>query len=287
MQDPGPSLLEASVFIERFRREHVVIKLGGELLDRSAALDRIAPQIAVLTRCGMRPVVVHGGGKQIDERCTKDGIPVVKHHGRRVTTEGVLNAVVDVVGNQLNAQICSHLRALGVQTRGFADGVYRTLLARRRAPMDVDGQQVDFGLVGDITHVDVHALRHGDEQHAVPVFPCLAIDDQGNWLNVNADSVASKVALALGAQKLIMLSRVPGVMEHPNADGSISQLTLTQAEHLAVSTQVTAGMKVKLNEAINALKGGVPQVHIISGVEPSTLLREIFTEEGCGTLISH
>ena len=137
-------------------------------------------------------------------------------------------------------------------------------------------------MVGDIDSIDVQELNAGA---CLPVLPSLGVLDDGTWVNVNADSVASRVAVALGAQKLVMLSPVAGVMTSSDAAGPISELTVSQVEELLAGNQITGGMRAKLEDALKAIGGGVLQTHIISGTEPHTLLREIFTEEGCGTLI--
>ncbi|MCA9664898.1 MAG: acetylglutamate kinase [Myxococcales bacterium] len=295
MLDPGPSLIEAAPYIERFRGEIVVVKLGGELLDNNPVLERIAPQLTTLRRVGLRPVVVHGGGAQIDLACAERGIAIEKRGGRRVTSPATLEVVLDVVARGLNRTFCRLLVERDVPVRGFAEGVSRAVRCHRRPA--VDG--VDFGEVGDVVEIDREALlgsASADVGHVVPVMPSvgLRVDgdyaaasaDEPTWLNVNADSVAAHVAVALGAQKLVMLSRVPGVLEHLEDAGPISKLSARAAGDLLTKREDLGGMAAKLEEAIVAIRGGVRQVHIISGVEPQTLLREIFTQEGCGTLIT-
>jgi len=285
--DPGPSLIEAAPFIRRFAGQQVVIKLGGELFDRGAVIERIVPQIATLFHCGLRPILVHGGGRQIDEACSRRGLQIVKHGGRRVTTRAVLQVVIDVVAGQLNQTFCRLLSQANVPARGFAAAVSTAIRCQRRPPRVIDGRSVDFGEVGDVEAVAVDdLLGPASERYVVPVLPSIGTLADGSQVNVNADSVAARVAVALRAQKLVMLSRVPGVMEHLDADGPISQLTMRQTRELKASDRVIGGMRAKLEEALRALDGGVSQVHIISGIEPNTLLREIFTEEGCGTLIT-
>lgn len=282
--DPGPSLSEAAPYIRRFRDQLVVIKLGGELFDQGATLERIVPQVATLYRCGLRPVLVHGGGKQIDERCVERGVAIEKRHGRRITSAAVLEIVLEVVGGEINGRFCRLLEEAGVPTRGFAAGVAEAIRCRRRPAVEIDGEQVDFGEVGDVKAVDEEALVNDASAGRVAVLPSVGIGEEGP-LNVNADSIASHVAVALRAQKLVMLSRVAGVMERLDAAGPISQLTTAEARELIEGGIVEGGMRAKIEEALSALAGGVAQVHVISGVQPQTLLREIFTDEGCGTWI--
>ena len=288
MHDPGPRLTEAAPFISQFAKQHVVVKLGGELFDHAPVLERIAPQVAILYQCGLRPVVVHGGGKQIDLRCDKRGIAIDKRHGRRVTSKAVLEVVLDVVARELNHRFCELLSERGVPVSGFADGISQAVNCAKRPPVEIDGETVDFGEVGDIQRIDGRLLRTSPQGQngVVPILPCIGRLADGAWVNVNADSIAARVAITLGAQKLVMLSAVPGVLESNDAVGPISQLSAKQTRRLMQTEAVTGGMLAKLQEALVALDGHVPQVHIISGVEPHTLLREIFTEEGCGTLVT-
>lgn len=280
--DPGPRLVEAAPYIERWRGATVVVKLGGELQIAGPVIERIVPQLAVLRLCGLRPVVVHGGGAQIDDRCRERGIVFEKVHGRRVTSPAVMEVVLEVVAGELNRQICDLVRADGLNAKGHPEGVSQAVVCQRRPPVEVDGQTVDFGCVGDVVRIDTAPLL---DLATIPVLPSVGYDEHGQPVNVNADSVAAKVAVALKAEKLMMLSRVPGVMPSPDADGPYSELSPAQARRLIDEGKAVGGMRAKLNEAVAALEGGVRQVHIVSGVEPHTLLRELFTEEGCGTLI--
>lgn len=286
--DPGPTLLEAAPYIARFRGQHVVVKLGGELFDHPGVLERLVPQLAVLHQCGLRPVLVHGGGKQIDDRCRERGIAIEKRDGRRITSPAVLEVVLEVVAGELNARFCELFTQAGVPAKGFAAGLSAAIRCRRRPPRTgKDGETIDFGEVGDVTAVDTSLLlgELGGDDPIVPVLPSIGETVDGQRLNVNADSVAAQVAKALGAQKLVMLSSVPGVLKNGETDGPISQLKRADIDELLAGPHVVGGMRAKLEEAKVALDGGVAQVHILSGVEPQTVLREIFTEEGCGTLI--
>lgn len=282
--DRGPGLVEAAAYIEAFRDRLVVVKLGGELLDGGPVLERILPQVSVLYRCGLRPLVVHGGGRQIDAACKARGIARDKHRGRRVTTPAVLEVALEEVAGKLNQSIVARLRRDGVPAVGFAEGVSEAVVCTRRPPTTEDGETVDWGEVGDVTRIDAAPLQPG-EDWAVPVLPSLGQAADGGWLNVNADTVASRVAVELDAVKLVLLTGVPGILEDAAAAGPISELTREEAQGLVRDAVVKGGMRAKVEEALQAVDGGVPRVHVISGREPSTLLREIFTDEGCGTLI--
>lgn len=284
MLDPGPSLIAAAPYIERFRGQVVVVKLGGELLVGEASLDRIVPQLEVLMRCGLRPVVVHGGGVQIDQACQARQLEVDKVGGRRVTTPEVMEIVLEVVAGELNRALVEALRARGLAARGYAEGVSAAIRCTRRPPVEREGRLVDFGCVGDVSEIDTSVFA-GNEW-ALPVLPAVGTTAENEVLNVNGDTVAARVAVGLKAQKLIMLSSVPGVMRSLDDAGPISRLTSAKIRELIDGGQAVGGMKAKLEEALLTIAGGVPQVHVISGLEPQTVLREIFTDDGCGTLIT-
>lgn len=284
--DRGPSIVEAAGYIEAFRDRLIVVKLGGELLDGGPVIERILPQVAVLYRCGLRPLVVHGGGRQVDAACRERGVEPEKHRGRRVTTPEVLDVMLETVGGRLNQSIVDRLRRDGVPAVGFADGVSEHVRCVRRAPTQEGDKTVDWGHVGDVASVDRGLLDRALQGGAwhVPVLPSLGWAD-GAWVNVNADAVASTLASSLDAAKLVLLTGVSGVMEHDHAAGPLSELTAPDVRQLVADGVVSGGMRAKLEEALRAIERGVQRVHIISGREPSTLLREIFTDEGCGTLV--
>jgi acetylglutamate kinase len=279
-------LIAAARYIERFRGQLVVIKLGGELLVGDVVLERIVPQLDVLVRCGLRPVIVHGGGMQVDRRCSALGLTIEKHSGRRVTSPAVMAVVLEVVAGELNRSIVDRLRERGLDAAGFDAGLSRAVRCQRRPPVELDGKLVDFGEVGNVLAVTTEAFQWQEARWRIPVLPCIGYDESGNALNVNADAVAAHTAVALGALKLVMLSSVPGVMRSMDDVGPISQLNTQQLRELLAGPAVRGGMRAKLEEALHALAGNVRQVHIISGGEPHTLLRELFTDDGCGTLIT-
>lgn len=286
MLDRGPGLVEAASYIQQFRDRLVVVKLGGELLEDSPVLERLLPQVAVMVQVGLRPILVHGGGKQIDRACTERGIQPVKHRGRRVTDDGTLRVLLEVVGGELNRAVVSRLRKLEIDAFGFEEGAGDAIVCTRRAPTVEDGSTVDWGHVGDVVRIDAARLMpEPGTPWRVPVLPSLGMLVDGGRVNVNADAVASKVASDLGAVKLVLMTAVDGVMEHMSDAGPISELTAAEARGLIDGQVVVGGMRAKLEEALRAIANGVPRVHILTGRDPMTLLREIFTDEGCGTLI--
>ncbi len=285
--DRGPYLREAAQYVERFRGQLVVIKLGGELLESAALLDRLIPQVETLYRLGLRPLLVHGGGIQVDRACDKRGIPFEKRGGRRITSKEVLAVLLDVVAGELNQRIVQQLSDAGIPAVGHAGGTSAAIVCTRRPPgEDSHGGTVNWGEVGDVASVrSKELLAPGEARWQVPVLPSLGVLEDGSFVNVNADSVAARVAADLAAVKLVLLTGVAGVMPHPGAAGPISEISMEQVRDMLQDGSVSGGMRAKLQESLRALEGGVPQVHIISGRASFTLLRELFTREGCGSLL--
>lgn len=277
MMEQGPTLQEAAKWIKKFAGQTVVIKLGGEVLRSESSVAHIVDQITCMADCGMRVILVHGAGRQVDDACAARGLEVKKIHGRRITSPEVRDLMVEVLSG-LNAKLCQALQAKGHRVLGMADGVNKAVVCRRRPPTEIDGENVDFGEVGDIQSIEP---TWGD---SLVVLACLGHDGE-NYLNINADTVAARIA-ALGAIKLIYLTSVSGIMASLDDPGPISWMTTDRARQLLESPAIKGGMKAKLQECLAALDSGVEEVHIINGREPFTLLREVFTAAGCGTLIT-
>lgn len=281
IREPGPSLEQSAKWIAAFRDQTVVVKLGGELLLNPGSVDRLTRQIAVLRQCGLRPVIVHGAGKQVDAACEAAGIPIQKVNGRRVTDRATRDIVVQVLG-ELNHTLVQKLAQHGVPAQGMAGftGQWPVQATKRPPVAQADGSSVDFGYVGDITSVQEPAAD------MTIVLPSLGHDPDLGILNINADTLATGVAVGLHAVKLVFLTGVSGVMRHLDDAGPISTMSADETRQVLATPAIQGGMRAKLEETLRALDGGVEKVHIISGKEPHTLLREVFTDEGCGTLIS-
>ena len=281
IREPGPSLEQSAKWIETFRGQTMVVKLGGELLLNPATIDRLAKQIAVIKQCGIRPVIVHGAGKQVDAACQKAGITIEKVYGRRITDEQTRDILVQVLSD-LNTEIVTRLQKQGVHAQGMADfEVNWPVKCIKRPPVaQVDGSTVNFGYVGDVETVQLSG------QDMTIVLPSLGYEPQLGFLNINADTLATGVAIHAKAIKLIFMTGVSGVMRDLEDAGPISTMSAEETRKILETPAIKGGMKAKLEECLKALDGGVAKVHIISGKEPHTLLREVFTDEGCGTLIS-
>jgi acetylglutamate kinase len=282
-------LQQALPFFRRFRGRTFVIKVGGEVLRDRSSLDALTGDIALLSSVGIRVVLVHGGGAQVTETAAKLGIETRFVGGRRVTDEATLSVLAMVIAGKMSIEIVSSLKKQGVKAAGFSGVSAGIIEARRRPPSKVTGsgeEIVDFGQVGDVKEVDPTMLNLALDHNFVPVLAPLGADDEGNVLNVNADVVASRVAIALQAEKLLLLTGAPGVMEDINDPTTlISVLSLSQAREAIERGIIKGGMIPKVEEAHHALTNGVRRVHILSGLEQHQLLLEIFTESGCGTML--
>ncbi len=272
------SLLDAVPYLRAYAGQRFVVKLGGELLQDATSRERVARDLAVLHRLQIGVVVVHGGGPQLDA-------------GRRVTSGEVLEAAKMVFRGQLSLDLVSALIAQGERAVGLS-GVDGGLVQAVRRPEALvtadDGSRVavDYGEVGDITGIDPTLLLAVLESKGLPVISPLAADAAGRIYNVNADTVAARVAVSIGAAKLILLTRAPGLLRDVNDPASLIHWTdLEELAALVRDRVLLGGMRPKADAIRLAIEGGVPRVHVVDGRRDGALLEEIFTTEGCGTLI--
>lgn len=286
-------LLQALPYINRFRGARFIVKLGGELVQDPDHLEALAQDIALLQRVGIHVVLVHGGGPQASQLSERLGLEPRFVGGRRVTDRETLEVAKMVFAGKINIEILSALRRQGLRAVGLS-GVAAGILHARRRPAtihrdDHTGEEtsVDYGHVGDVLGVDVELLELLLGQDYVPVVSSLGADDDGNIYNINADSVAAELALALQAGKLLLVSRVPGVLEDPKDESTVIQtLSRSEARRLAEKGSLGAGMLPKLAAALRAVEGGVARAHILGGAaEEHALLVETFTTRGAGTMI--
>jgi acetylglutamate kinase len=278
-------------YVRAYRDQIFVVKLGGDVLSDAGVRDQAATQLALLHSLGIRLVVVHGGGPQATALSRRLGHEPQMVAGRRVTDDAALEVAKMVYAGQLNTDLLAALRAHKVQAVGLSGVDADLLLAHRRPPVSIvddSGRsvQVDYGNVGDIDRVDPRVLATLMEARFVPVVASLAGDDDGGVYNVNADTVAESLAVALRAQKLIFLTGAPGVLRD-RADPS-TLVTFADPDDLAglmASGALTGGMRPKVEACIRAATSGVERTHIIDGRAPDALLLEVFTGAGCGTMI--
>jgi acetylglutamate kinase len=288
----GIAGLKGALRYVRAYRDHVfVVKLGGEVLKDEHALDGVAGQVSLLHSLGIRVVVVHGGGPQASALSRRLGAEPVIVAGRRVTDDAALDVAKMVYAGTLNTAVLASLRAHQVQGVGLSGVDADLITARKRPPVTVVDDQgrsvtVDYGHVGDIERVDPRVLTTLMESRFVPVVASLAGDEEGRVYNVNADTVAEAIAIALRAQKLIYLTSVPGVLRDPSDPASL--VAFADPDDLAslmASGALSGGMRPKVEACLRAATGGVERTHIIDGRAPDSLLLEVFTGAGYGTMI--
>jgi acetylglutamate kinase len=284
-QAKATTLVEALPWLERFRGALVVVKYGGNAMVDDTLKTAFAQDIVFLRYAGLRPVVVHGGGPQIKAMLDRLGLVSEFRGGLRVTTPEVMDVVRMVLTGQVGRELVGLVNQHGPLAVGLS-GEDAGLFGGRRKTVEIDGAPVDLGLVGDVETVDPTAVLDILEAGRIPVVSTVApdVDVPGQVLNVNADTAAAALAAALGARKLVVLTDVEGVYAAwPDRDSLLSRLSVSGAKDLLA--RVDEGMIPKLEACIRAVEDGVPQAHVVDGRKPHSLLLEVFTSEGIGTLI--
>jgi len=279
------TLVEALPWLERFRGGLVVVKYGGNAMAHDELKAAFAQDVVFLRYAGLRPVVVHGGGPQIASMLDRLGLVSEFRGGLRVTTPEVMEIVRMVLTGQVGRELVGLINQHGALAVGLS-GEDAGLFGARRRHAVVDGTAHDIGLVGDVESVNPSAVQDILDAGRIPVVSTVApdLDVEGQVLNVNADSAAAALAGALHAQKLVVLTDVEGVFaDWPDPASLLSELSVGAARELL--SRVDAGMIPKLEACIRAVDAGVPQAHVIDGRQPHSLLLEIFTSEGIGTMI--
>jgi acetylglutamate kinase len=276
-------LTEALPWLERFHGRTVVVKFGGNAMRDDTLMQAFAQDIVFLRYAGIRPVIVHGGGPQISAALDKLGIESVFTGGLRVTTPETMDVVRMVLVGQVQRDIVGNLNRHGAFAVGLSGEDANLFTAERRDAV-VDGEHVDIGLVGDVTHVEPGVVQGLLADSRIPVVSSVARGEGGKVYNVNADTAAGALAVALRAEKLIVLTDVEGLYaDWPDSDEVISQLTTD--ELAAMIPDLSSGMVPKMEACLRAVKGGVPRAHILDGRVPHSVLLEIFTAEGVGTMV--
>jgi acetylglutamate kinase len=280
------ALVEALGYIRTFRDRLTVIKLGGSAMEDPDVLRATLQSVVFLETVGLRPVLVHGGGKPIDRAMAAAGLVPKKVQGRRYTDDATLDIVVDVLTNEINAGIVRQIRELGGRAVGLHTNTVQALHGERLTLPNPGGEPIDLGRVGQVTRVDGGLVNDFASAGVVPVIPSLAYDSAGRWLNVNADTAACAVAAELRAAKFVLLSDTPGILRNPKDPASlITHLDSAECRQLVKDGAIGGGMLPKVEACFDALRGGVGKVHVIDGRRRYSLLLEIFTEKGVGTEI--
>lgn len=280
------TLIEALGWIRRFRDKITVIKLGGSVMEDDNALYHVLIDIVFMETVGMRPVVVHGGGAAISRAMTAAGIEPRFVQGRRYTDDATLAIVEQILAGETNERIAGRIEQYGGRSMNLNFRTTNVLFGERLRLQGPDGQQHDLGHVGKVTRVDRATIENLCYTSQVPVIPSMCVDDTGQKLNVNADTAATAVAEALGAEKLVFLSDVNGVRRDKNdPDSLIHTLSASEARELIRTGAIESGMIPKVEACLETLDRGVQKIHIIDGRLRHSLLLEIYTTQGVGTQI--
>mgnify|MGYP000190326922 FL=1 len=277
------TLIESLPWLQKFHGKVVVVKFGGNAMVDEALQKAFAEDMAYLRWVGIRPVVVHGGGPQISARLAELGIESEFRGGFRVTTEETITVVRDVLREQISAQLAQLIQDSGAET-AIMSGEDANLFRAEKTVLDTAEGPVDIGLVGEVTQVNPRIVLEALEAGRVPVISTVAPTTSGELLNVNADLAAAALAVALGAEKLMVLTDVPGLYsDWPNRDSLVSEITTGELETLIPNLE--SGMIPKMQSCLKAVQGGVPTAHVIDGRTPHSILLEIFTVTGVGTIV--
>ncbi|MCE2795063.1 MAG: acetylglutamate kinase [Planctomyces sp.] len=279
-------LVEALSWIQRFRGRYVVIKLGGSTLDEAAAVDSLLVDVVFMAAVGMRPVIVHGGGKAISAAMAQAGIQPRFVAGRRYTDLPTLQIASRVLVQDISQSIVDRINHHGCRAAGLHFGTENVLTAEKLTLQDQQGQPVDLGHVGQVVQVDTDVISRVCSTGTIPVIPSLALSQVGHRLNVNADTAAAAVACALSAEKLVFLSDIPGILtDLKNPASRLSHVTGSQVKALIADGTIAGGMVPKVEAALESLDAGVRKVHIVDAAMPHSVLLEIYSDTGVGTEI--
>jgi len=282
-QHKAATLIEALPWLARFHGATVVVKYGGNAMTTPELRQAFAADMVFLRYAGLRPVVVHGGGPQISAMLGRLGIASEFRGGLRVTTPEAMDVVRMVLVGQVGRELVNLVNSYGPFAVGLS-GEDGGLLTAVRRPAYVDGEAVDVGLVGDVESVNVSAVADLIGAGRIPVVSTVAPDVDGVLHNLNADTAAAALAIALEARKLVVLTDVPGLYTRwPDETSLVSQITTDELAQLLPSLE--AGMAPKMEACLRAVKGGVPAAHVVDGRVPHSILLEVFTSEGFGTMV--
>lgn len=280
------TLIEALEYIQQFRGRIVVVKVGGSVMDDEKAMDELLVDLVFLSTVGLQPVIIHGGGNAISQAMEREGLEVQFVQGRRYTDKRTLAVVEHVLCREINDRLCAGIERHGARAMGLhtlASGV----LFGEKLFLHEDGRKIDLGQVGRVTGVNDKLLRLLCEADTIPVIAPLARDKTGARMNCNADTAAGEVAAALVAEKLVVVSDTHGIRLDPDDPDSLARrLSEGEIRSMIDNGVISAGMLPKVDSCLRALDSGVRRAHIIDGRLCHSLLLEIFSDEGVGTLIT-
>ena len=278
--DKAEVLIEALPYIQRFNRKIIVVKYGGSAMIDEELKARVIQDVTLLKLVGFKPIIVHGGGKEISRWVGKVGMKPEFKNGLRVTDEATMELAEMVLG-KVNKSLVQLVESLGVRAIGISGKDGRLLSVKKKY---ANGE--DIGFVGDVTNVNADILYDLLEKDFLPIICPVGLDDDNNTYNINADDAACAIAKAMKAEKLAFLTDIEGVYKDPQDPSTlISELTVSEAHKLVGDGYIGGGMLPKINNCIEAIESGVSRVHILDGRIPHCLLLEIFTNKGIGTAI--
>jgi acetylglutamate kinase len=279
-------LIEALDWIRRFRDQLVVIKLGGSALEDQQTVRNLLTDVIFMHSVGVRPVLIHGGGKAINQAMKSAGIQPHFVQGRRFTDVQTLDIVSQVLAGEICQSLVAEIQAQGGKAAALSYLTHNCLVAEKLLLPDEEGKPLDLGFVGQVIDIDRKRLEETCHAGVIPVLPSVGMDRQGQKYNVNADTAAAAVARLLRAEKLIFLSDVPGIfLDRHDPQTLQSNLTASRCRELIADGTIDSGMIPKVEAAMEALNAGVKKVHIVDGRMPHSLLLEIYSNRGIGTEI--
>jgi len=286
-------LIEALPYIKKFHKKKIMIKYGGHAMIDTEAMSSTARDTVLLKYVGMKPMVVHGGGPEISRSMNKLGKQPKFIGGLRITDQETMEIVKMVLVGKINTDIVSNICLHGGKGVGISGKDNHLIKARKRAPqVVVDGKTgeektVDLGLVGEIENVNAEIIEMLTANEYIPIVSPIGVDNKANTLNLNADTVAGDIAAEINAEKFIILTDVPGILEDPNdPETLIKRVRVNEIMELIDKGIVTDGMIPKVETCVNAIENGVKSAHIIDGRIKHSVLLEIFTKRGIGTMIT-
>jgi acetylglutamate kinase len=292
MHRPDPaaairSLRSAAPYIRMYKGKTFVVKAGGGVFGDPTAVRGLIEQIAILHYFGVRVVFVHGGGPQLTEITEALGVPTRMVQGRRVTDQNAIDATAMVLNGLINTKLLALCREMNIDAIGISGVDAGLIRAHKRAPVKLDtGEMLDYGYVGDIDSVDTTVINKLLDNGLMPIVSPLSADDSGTLLNINGDTVAAAIGAALSAEKLMLCTGAPGILERVDDPSSIISYTdLAGLKRLRDEKKMVDGMLPKAKAIEEAIRGGVRRVHVMSYKSPEGILAEVFTNEGAGTLI--
>ena len=292
MHRPDPaaairSLRSAAPYIRMYKGKTFVVKAGGGVFADAAAVRGLIEQIAILHYFGVRVVFVHGGGPQLTEITEALGVPTRMVQGRRVTDHKAIDATSMVLNGLINTKLLALCREMNIDAVGISGVDAGLIRAHKRAPVKIDtGETVDYGFVGDIDSIDTTVILKLLDNGLMPVISPLSADENGTLLNINGDTVAAAIGAALSAEKLMLCTGAPGILERVDDPSSIISYTdLKGLKRLREEKKIVDGMLPKAKAIEDAIRGGVRRVHVMSYKSPEGILAEVFTNEGAGTLV--